>query len=76
MEKTKSLTADEVFTKITEKLSTVDGLALGDAFSLGSLIRQYGEAKAGEAIGQVMEPLLEKIGDDLKKLHPKEPWKD
>lgn len=56
--------------EIIKTLSSIDGIATGDALRLGMLIQEYGQAVAGEAIGDIMKAMLGNLGPDGKK----EPW--
>ncbi len=64
-------TSADVLREIETKLATIDGIATSDAFALGSLVREYGEMKAGESALQVMQPILDVILNDK----PDEPWR-
>lgn len=67
-------TAKAVYEEIVSKLSTVDGIATSDAMSLGQLIHEYGEKRAGESASSIMLPLLDTLFKDKKNEQPKEPW--
>lgn len=59
----------EVMADIERTLSTVDGISTADAFKLGQLVREYGDKKAGESLGPLIEGLLDNMGKP-----PKKPW--
>lgn len=70
-------TAKVVYEEIVAKLSTVDGIATGDAMELGRLIHEYGEKRAGDSAGAIMGPLLDAMFRDKPKKDgepPREPW--
>jgi hypothetical protein len=62
--------ATDVLQDIERTLSTIDGIATADAFKLGQLVREYGEARAGEAV----MPMISGLIDMMKPPKPKNPW--
>ena len=64
-------TAADVLREIETKLASVDGIATADAFTLGGLVREYGEVRAGEVGISIMGPIL----DAMSKPRKDEPWK-
>ena len=69
--------SDAALKAIEEKLSTFDGIALGDAFALAGLIKKYGDARATEAVTPITDALVEGMTQMMdKKLSqpPKNPW--
>jgi hypothetical protein len=69
----KEPTADELFAALVQKIATVDGIATSDAIEIGSMIRQYGDARAGESGMKIMGPLLDAM---LKPKVDKKPWEE
>jgi hypothetical protein len=61
-----------IFAEIEQLLGTIDGLAIRDAFRIGSLVREYGQATAGLASSEILRPMIEMLGKPPKD----EPWKD
>lgn len=57
-----------VFAEIEAKLATIDGISTADAFALGSLVREYGDVSAGEALKATLGPILDTMGPKKK------PW--
>lgn len=64
---------DEVLNDIENVIGSIDGIAVRDIFRLASLVREYGSAMAGDAVGQLMGPLLDAMLKPPK--NPGEPWK-
>jgi hypothetical protein len=62
-------TSAMILTDIQSLVASVDGISTTDAMRLGSLVQEYGSAKAGESIGPMFTALLDSA---IKK--PRNPW--
>lgn len=68
--------SDAAFTAIREKLLTFDGVAMGDAMDLAILVKSYGDARAHEASGAIMKPLMKSLLGTKPPPPPMvEPWR-
>lgn len=64
----------DILAEIEKTLSTMDGIATGDAFKLGGLVREYGQSCQGEAFSSFMLPLIDSIMKPNDQ-PPKDPWR-
>jgi len=65
-------------TAIESLLATVDGIATADAFRLGQLVREYGEAARTEAAYLASKPMFDLLENGIERLikadKNKKPW--
>lgn len=68
--------SDAALDKVAEMLKTFDGVSIGDAFKLATLVKEYGDARASESVNPIMDAMLTGITRSLDKAAqpPKEPW--
>jgi len=65
----------EVWNDIEDFLATTDGIATRDAVRLGALVREYGTASSGEAIGPIMNAMITGLMKPPKPSTP-EAWRE
>lgn len=71
-EKGPSRKPEEVLADLEKKLASIDGIATSDAFALGRLVQEYGQACSIASMGNFLGPLMKTM------LGPKpgdEPWR-
>lgn len=71
--------SDAALKSVADMLSTFDGVALGDAFKLAGLVQKYGDARATEATGPILDTILTGITRSLDKAEqksPRETWRE
>jgi hypothetical protein len=71
LEEKEKRTAPIILADIERMLASIDGISTADAFRLGGLVREYGQATAGDIAGVFVQGLGDAI---LKNRLPKSPW--
>lgn len=73
-QKTDKKTTADIMDEIQQVIGTIDGIATADVFKLAGLIKEYGQATAGEAASAIMKPLFDTLLKPRKDVD--EPWKE
>lgn len=65
---------EAILGEIEAKLATVDGISTSDAFALGRMVMEYGQACAGKASADFLVPLLEGLTAPRPPRPLRDPW--
>jgi hypothetical protein len=65
-----------ILAEIEAKISSLDGIATADAFALGRMVQEYGQACSGEASSSILGPMLEAMVRPRAPKPPTMPWEN